>query len=147
MIASYRLGDKSSANVYINQGLQLDKMNAGLYDNAATLFGLDGKVDDAIKKYNRALGINARDVDIYANFATLLYNHQRFWEAIRILDDAVAKCPMPARAYYLRALMYNDKGKKNLSIENYKKYLEIALPNDSRLAEVRSALKQLEKTN
>lgn len=145
MIVSYKLNDLASANVYINQGARLDKRNAGLFDNAATLFANDGKIDEAVKNYNRALAINPRDVDIYCNYAATLFNRNSTWDAIRILDRAIANSTNPTRAYYMQGLMYNDRGKYREALASYTRFMKRALPNDPRVEEVQKAITQLKK--
>lgn len=144
MICTYKLNDKLAANNYINQGWQIDKHDAGLFDNAATLFSNDGLVKEAIMNYNRALAINPKDVDIYCNLAATSFNDKNNWDALHTLDKAISLCPYPARAYYLQGVIYNDMRQYKEALNCFKQFLKIAQPNEKQIPEVKNYVAQLE---
>ncbi len=145
MIAAYKLGDRPAANKYINEGLYIDRLNAGLYDNAATLFANDSLLAGAEQNYRRALAINPRDVDIYCNYASAMFNSKNEWDAVRILDRAGAQCPNPSRAWYLQGVLYNAMQKPREAMDSMRRFLRTAMPNDPRIQEAASYVDQGEK--
>jgi Tfp pilus assembly protein PilF len=57
--------------------------------------------------------------------AVQLYNHHEFSNALRLIDDLLAYEPTYAKAWLLKADMYNDLQQYNAAVSSYSKAVEI----------------------
>ncbi|MBI5645941.1 MAG: hypothetical protein HY962_03340 [Ignavibacteriae bacterium] len=145
MIAAMQKNDKPTAADCIEGIKKLNGRHAGYRDNQATMRARQGEVNDALLLYENAITTDPSNEEFYCNMASLQYQGGRVWEAIRILDNAIAKAYYPAKAWYLKGAMYTERGKFDLAREAYEGYLRAALPTDPRRAEVEQSLAAMPK--
>jgi len=110
---------------------------AGFYTNLADAYARSGKVDDAVKSYEKAATIDPTGAGgAYFNIGAVYTNAGRVDDANAAFDKAIAADPTRAEAYYQKGVNLLGKatlqGDKTIAppgtAEAFQKYLEIA-PN------------------
>jgi tetratricopeptide (TPR) repeat protein len=111
------------------------KILAAYYNNLAQAQARSGKIDDAVKAYDKAVQLNpANSAQYYYNQGAVLTNAGKADEAIAAFDKAIAADPTKADAYYQKGvnLIAKETTDKNGKVipapgteEALNKYLEL----------------------
>jgi tetratricopeptide (TPR) repeat protein len=99
------------------------------------LYG-QGKVDEAIEYYKKAIDIDPRFALAYNNLGLALYSEGKVDEAIECYKNAIALDEKLATAHHNLGQAWEDKGKVDEAIECYKN----AIALDEKLAHAHGAL-------
>ncbi len=145
MLVAYNIGDLEAGNRFANRVLGVNMHHAGIFDNAATLFSNDGKIENAITNHQRAIAADTTNINLYCSLAATLYNVGRKWEALRALEDGIIRADDPALAYYYKGLFYQDSRKYRQALRAYKEYLFLAQPNDPLIERAETAVENLRR--
>ncbi len=122
--------DADPSNADIRKLMALEAFQGGLLDKGVELMkGLD---DAAIQ-----------DPDIYYNIGVSFFNKQKMDEAITYLTKAVTLNPSYADGYFVRGNAYLNLNKLAEAKADYKKFLEVAPADDSRVPTVKKVVEQL----
>jgi tetratricopeptide (TPR) repeat protein len=108
---------------------------AAYYNNLAEAYAKSGKIDDAVKNYNKASELDpARAGQYNFNIGAVLTNAGKVDDAITAFDKVIAADPTKADAYYWKGV--NMIGKATLkgdkmvapdgTADAFNKYLELA---------------------
>jgi tetratricopeptide (TPR) repeat protein len=81
--------------------------------------------------------------DVFFNIAVAFFNKQKMDEAITYYTKAVTLSPTYADGYYFRGNAYVNQGKMAEAKADYKKFLEVAPPDDARIESVKKVVEQL----
>ena len=73
--------------------LEHDNKNAHLYNNIGLCYAHLGQNAEAEEYYKKALFLDDKLVETYINIADIYYKENRLWEAIEILQSAIALIP------------------------------------------------------
>ena len=73
--------------------LDFDSQNAHLYNNIGLCYAHLGQNTEAEEYYKKAIFIDDKLVETYINIADLYYKENRLWDAIEILQGAIALIP------------------------------------------------------
>ena len=84
-----------------------------------------GKLEEAIEAYNKALAIKPDYAQAYYNLGNALHEQGKLEEAIEAYNKALAIKPDYAQAYYNMGITLQEQGKLEEAIEAYNKSLAI----------------------
>jgi tetratricopeptide (TPR) repeat protein len=122
--------DADPTNVEVRKLMALEAFQGGLLDKGMEL--LKGLDETAIQ-----------DPDIYYNIGVSFFNNQKVDEAIIYLTRALTLNPSYADGYFLRGNAYLNLGKLAEAKADYKKFIEVVPPDDSRVETVKKVLEQI----
>ncbi len=122
--------DADPTNVEVRKLMALEAFQGGLLDKGLEL--LKGLDETAIQ-----------DPDIFYNIGVSFFNNQKVDEAIIYLTRALALNPAYADGYFLRGNAYLNLGKLGEAKADYKKFMEVAAPDDSRVETIKRVLEQI----
>jgi tetratricopeptide (TPR) repeat protein len=108
--------------------------------------GDQGKHQEAIKCFDKAIEIEPNDIDAWNGKGNALYCLGKYDEAIRCYDKALDIDPNDTDVWYNKGNALNDKEKYEKAIKGYNKYLEINPNNAEAKSYKEKALKALGKT-
>ena len=101
---------------------ELDEWDLG--NKGTSLFNL-GRIDEAMKCYNKVFGINPRFAGVWYNKGVFLSKLGHFDEAIECYDKALEINPKFAEALYSKGVVLSKLGRFDEEIECYSKALEV----------------------
>ena len=86
-----------------------------------------GKLDEAIEAYKKAISIKPDYAEAYNNMGNALQDKGTRDEAIEAYKKAISITPDYAEAYYNMGVSLQDKGKLDEAIDTYKKQSPLSL--------------------
>ena len=89
------------------------------------VFQDQGKLDEAIKAYEKVLKIQPGFADPYYNMGVVFQDQGKLNEAIEAYKKAIQMNPKYAEAYYNMGIVFKDKGKLDNAIDAFKKSISI----------------------
>ncbi len=108
---------------------QSDGKNAHLFNNIGLCYAHLGQNDKAEEFYKKALFLDDRLAETYINIADVYYKENRLWDAIEILQGAIALIPdNVALRHYLGRIYIEDK-RYDDAIDALDSVLELAPKN------------------
>jgi protein O-GlcNAc transferase len=93
--------------------------------NLGTALAEQGKLDEAIAAYRRAIGIKPGYVEAYSNLGTVLAGQGKFDEAVTVYRRAIGIKPDYAEAYYNLGTALAGQGKLDEAIATYRRAIGI----------------------
>ncbi len=104
----------------LNRNLQVTNGSIALvHNNVGVSLAEEGKINEAIYHYNKALRINPDYADAYNNIGTAYGALKQYRLAIENFDKAIALKPNYAKAFYNRGTAYTYIDQYEHAIENY----------------------------
>jgi len=133
------------AIAYYEKEIQLYDSATEAHQNLAKLY-LTHKFDyaKAEKEFQKAISQNPNHVPTLIHYGNLLYNQEKYDAAAKQFEIAVHIEPEAQTSNYYLALMYDNAGKKNLAIAQWKKFLQLN-PPEQWAEKARARLSRLEK--
>jgi tetratricopeptide (TPR) repeat protein len=128
VIERANVGKANTAKLYVARGAVLDG---------------EGKHDDAIADFTRAVALNPHDQIAYTNRATVYMESSRLALAIVDLTEVIGAEPANGMAFYNRATAYERSGERDKALEDYRSAARL-LPT---FAPATAALGRLLKAN
>ena len=110
----------SSESFSINVTLN-GKQTAKDWNNKGSALADQGKYDEAIQAYDRAIELEPKNIDAWNNRGEAFHNQAKFDEAIRCFDKAIEIDPQYAAAWNNEGTVLDDQGKYNESISYFDK--------------------------
>ena len=101
------------------------------------------KYDKADAYYRRALELDPTNPDVRTDDAVALHQTGHDIEALANLDRVLRERPDFPAATFNRGVVLQAVGRRSDAAAAFRRYLEIAGPNDARAADARAALQQL----
>ncbi|MCJ7444174.1 MAG: tetratricopeptide repeat protein [Methanotrichaceae archaeon] len=125
--------------INLDSGLEeqcsLDKLRseaeATLWDDKAHALYDQGKYDEAIRAYDKAIKLDPNHADAWNNKGNAFFNLNKYDKAISAYDKAIGLDPVKARSWFNKGNALKIIGKYNHAIEAYDKALQL----DPKLAE------------
>jgi len=101
------------------------------------------KFDKATDFYARALAIDPTNPDVRTDYATALHQNGHDVEALGELNTVLKQRHDFPTALFNRGVVLQAIGRRTDAVADFRRYLQIAKPDDTRAAAARSALTQL----
>ena len=130
----------------LQQGSSI-KHYAAAYYNMGNALKDQGKLDEAIKAYNKALSIKHDYADAYNNMGNTLKEQGKLEESIDAYNKALSIKPDYAEAYNNMGIVLQDQGKLEEAIEAYNKALYIKPDNAEAIVNASSLRNQISDTS
>jgi tetratricopeptide (TPR) repeat protein len=90
--------------------------------NRGIIYFLQAAVPQATADFDRALALDPAEPDAWLNKAVMLVQFRRSAEALPMVEKAIAlKTRRPAVAYYIRALIYEDRGNLRAAYNDFQR--------------------------
>ncbi len=96
-----------------------------VHANLALAHGLEGRHEDAIQEYRRAIELKGADAQIHTNLAATYLAMSRADEAKRALEEAIATDPEYAPAYSNLGVVLEQMGERERAREAYLRAIRI----------------------
>ncbi len=123
-IALYASGDAEAAKVQYEKLVAADGKDADTFNNLGNAYRDTGKVDDAIRAYQKALELNPQSVNTYANLANVqLYTKNNPSDAIATYQKGLSALPNNSQLEFLLGVAYEKANKKADAIQTYRHIL------------------------
>ena len=119
-----RSGDAEGALREIQKALQ-QRESAGLYFQKGNILLSQGKADDCIVAFEKAIHLDPKLLDAYINLAIAKGQKSQFREVIEILDRAEKISTSNAQVYFNRGYAYALQDKLAESLRDFNKAIEI----------------------
>ena len=100
------------------------------YLNLAVLFSSQGKFDQAISIYEKALQLNPKDADPLNNMGNIYVARGEYEKALKIYDQALILDPKSETTLYNKAVLFHKLGQMNQAVVYYQKTLRMNPIND-----------------
>jgi tetratricopeptide (TPR) repeat protein len=139
-----QLKETDAADRDFNRCQYLDSNYVYGYTGKAQIFILNKKYPDALQQINKAFSLDSRNAEAFFQKGNM-HAYQKQWNAaIASYKECLAVQPNHAYAHYSLGLTYNQVNKKDLTIDHFLKFLNLA-PNAPEAEQVRRLLSQLQK--
>ena len=157
IVALIKLDRLTDAKVLLDQakrkgikGADFDQLeqrlnDAGAHNNMGIAFQEQGKLEEAVEAYSKALTIKPNHAEAYNNMGTALQNQGKLEEAIEAYNKALTIKPDYAEAYNNMGTALQNQGKLEEAIEAYNKALTLKPDNAEAFYNMGIALKELGK--
>ena len=127
--AAQSAGNFSEAERIFRLVIQREPKNAAAYNNLGIALRQQGKLEEAIASYNRAIELEPNAI-LYNNLGNALSKQGKLEEAIASYNRAIELNPNYATAYYNLGNALYDQGKLEEAIVSYNRAIELD-PNDA----------------
>ncbi len=114
------------------------------YTGKAQIFILNKEYAAALTQINKAFSLDSRNAEAFFQKGNLQAYQKQWNAAITSYKESLAVQPNHAYAHYFIGLAYNQINKKDLTIDHFLKFLQLA-PNAPEAEQVRRLLNQLQK--
>ena len=104
--------------------LAVTENNFVIHNNFGNELLSKGRIDDAIKHYNKSLQINPQYCIAEKNIGVALVRQGKFEEGIRYLEKVLRVKPNWAEAYNSLGLAYARQGRYDLAVQNFEQSLK-----------------------
>ena len=88
--------------------IDADPLNPKLYHHVARIELAQGRVEEAVQHYQRALNLAPDDLDAIIGLVRLWMTQRQFASAHRLLGEAMATLSRPAELYLMLGLVYRE---------------------------------------
>ena len=113
----------ASAGQFADQ-INSPNSSINLYNKGVALVNL-GKLDEAIKAYDKAIEINPQYADAWYNKGNILCQLGKFDEGIKAYDKTIEINPKYSNAWYNKGNALDDSGRHDEAIKAYDKAIEL----------------------
>src|SRR5229473_2425745 len=122
--------------------VDVDTKNAIPYNNWGNALAFQGKFDEAIAKYQKAIDLDAKHAPAYNNnWGRALADQRRFDEAIAKYQKTIELDPKYARAYYNWRNALATEGRLDEAVAKYEKAVELEPQNKVFRSDLENALR------
>src|SRR5713226_7260385 len=122
--------------------VDVDTKNAIPYNNWGNALAFQGKFDEAIAKYEKAVGLDPKYAPAYNNnWGRALADQRRFDEAIAKYQKTIELDPKYARAYYNWRNALATEGRLDEAVAKYEKAVELEPQNKVFRSDLENALR------
>ncbi len=145
-IHSYLNGDIQKSIKYVDKCITIDKTNPYFFELKGQIFYENGKVNDAIINYKKALEISNNEKHFFLALAKATYasgDKENFESAIKLLKKYIKMEDYPVEAWHYLGLFYGRMG--NLGLSSLSLAEKFLLLND--LKNARLQLQKAKKYN
>lgn len=125
----FKLRDFEGALAEFKKLLEQDNKNPHLYNNIGLCCSHLGQTTMAEEYYKKALFIDDKMVETYINLADIYYKESRLWDAIDLLQGAIALVPDNAALRHYLARIYIEDKRFDDAIDTLDSVLELAPKN------------------
>jgi len=115
---------------------------ATAHRNLGNVLMIQGRQDEALESYRRALGINADYPDVYNNVGNILTDKGRFEEACENYLKALQRAPTFVEAYINLGLACIAMGNKDDAVQCFRKALDVNPQNTDALINLGNLLRE-----
>ena len=124
-LAYGKMGQMSQVEKYSRLALTKTSTHKGALCNLANALFMQGNLQDALVNYEKAFAISPGDVQILDNYCRVLNSIGRQSEAIKKLDQIIAKNPGYAPAYAGKGVAYAEAGHPEKAFRAFEMALKI----------------------
>lgn len=121
----HRRGEFDQAVITYSRSLNLDPMNADIYNNLGVCLRAQGKLAAATVCYRRALVLKSNDAGVLSNLGNTLRTMGNFRQSIISLSKAVRIAPQSAEVVYNLGLALRDAGDNDKAITCFESALAL----------------------
>jgi len=107
-----------------DKAIGLDPENCAAWENKSNTLILQGKYDEALNVYSKALEFNNNE-KLWLNRGTILIQQGRYEEAVQACDAALKINPRYRESWYKKGLALSYQGKYDKAIEAYDTIIEL----------------------
>lgn len=137
-LAEHENNPQKALDLY-NEAINLDKLNARLYNNRGIVKSKIGDVDGAMMDYAKAIELIPNDAMIYNNRGCLYAELNKICEAIEDFNKALELNPKSTNAYGNRAKAYLILAENTQDEQTKKKYATLAEVDKKKYAELNNS--------
>jgi tetratricopeptide (TPR) repeat protein len=105
--------------------LKVSPDNARAHDNLGNVLQLQGRLDEAVAHYNKALQADANSAAIHNNLGNVLLQQEKLDKAISHFSEALRLNPNYADAHNNMGIALSFKGKSDEAISHYRRALQL----------------------
>jgi tetratricopeptide (TPR) repeat protein len=95
------------------------------YNSRGVAFNRIGRVDAALRDFNRAIALNPTYYEAYYNRGIVFEKSGRLDRALQEYDEAIALNPLYQEAYFNRGMVFEKTGQRDEAIRNFKRVLAL----------------------
>lgn len=123
-VALYATGNYSEAEKQYEAATKISSNDSSLYNNLGNAYRDNGKTDQAIASYKKAIELNKTSINPYVNLANLqLYTKSDADAAISTYKQALEALPNNDQIELLLGIAYEEKGDKDNAKSTYQNIL------------------------
>jgi protein O-mannosyl-transferase len=108
-----------NSTTLFSHALQLTKNNSQAHNNLGVALSGEGKMEDAIDNYNKAITIAPAEFSLYSNRGVAYAALGRYQMAIEDYNKSIRLEPNHADAYANRGIAYTSLGQFHLAVKDY----------------------------
>ena len=132
------------ASADLEMAVEREPMNDEFYHALAYAYQHAGRFAEAVLKITRACEINPLNPNWFDSRAEFLIKLGNCEAALSDCDQMLGLDPQIARAYFLKGVAQEKAGRKAAAIDNYRRFLEMAGPEDPDAEKAEAGRKALE---
>jgi tetratricopeptide (TPR) repeat protein len=108
-------------------------------------FSVDGRCDDAIACYQRAIGLAPTLARLHSKLGIAFNDSGRHAEAIEALQQAIARDPNSAALHFNLGVALRDAGRSDAAVHAYRRAIELRPDSSGAYANLGIALEELDR--
>ena len=125
IVTLHRNNDYRSALSIWQSVLKISPDNARAHDNLGNAFQLQGRLDEAVAHYNKALQADANSAAIHNNLGSVLLQQEDLDKAVSYFGEALRLNPNYADAHNNMGIALSLKGKYDEAVSHYRRALQL----------------------
>lgn len=149
--------DYDRAIAAYTETVNLNPQNADAYNRRGLIYKIRKQYDLAIVDFTKTIELAPANSSVYYNRGDSYFiysytvrgnaysNKGQHDLALADFDKVIELDKTYAQAYYFKGLLFNGLKKKQEAIDNYKKFLQYAKPDDISIDMVKKSIKELEQ--
>ncbi|PWT87492.1 MAG: hypothetical protein C5B54_12265 [Acidobacteria bacterium] len=138
-----------SAQAELTNAIKMDRLNVTAYDRLGDLLRYQGKFDQAILNYEKAIEINPDYIYALNGLGMSYVGLKDDTNAVKYFQEAIKRAPQNPIGYFNIAVEYERIGRSDEALNAYKKFLSLNTDQDSAESRKRAAdaIRRLETKN
>ena len=121
----YQAGNYRLAEDILTKVLKRVPDSAEIHNNLGLVFLMDGKYDEAIEHFRRAIGLDPALTDANYNLGNAFKDRKQFDDAIQFYQKALQQNPCLAEAHNNIGIAFYEKGRFEEAIFHFRKAIEL----------------------